>query len=449
MNRFWSSAAYRIAFAYTAAFAFTIILLGTAVYFAADANFRSQQSAAIAAESDELEHAYLIGGLAELRANIERREADRIADAFGYAVYRADGQRIVGKLDAPRPAEGWHDIMFNDPTDGPSQAKAFGTALSHGGLLVVALDNKAVEQMDRAILMLFVGALALMILFGIGGAVYLGGYLRRRLERISEMARAILAGDLSQRVPTKAGGDEFDRVGRSLNAMLDRIGALLENLRQVSSDVAHDLRTPLTRLRSGIDAALDGPLDPVLQRDALNRALEQSDRLLSLFAATLRISEVEGGDVGRSFERVDVSALIDDLCESYTPVVQDGGRALICSSTPGLSVYGDRELLAQAIINLLDNAQLHTPRETSISIRTECVQDHVVIAVADDGPGVARADQSRILKRFVRLDASRGSPGNGLGLNLVAAIAAVHHGAIEVADNAPGLRVTIRLPSAG
>jgi len=446
LREIWSSAAYRIAFAYTAAFSVMVAGLGTVVFFAADANFRSQQDAAIAAESDELVHEYRNGGLAELRENILRREADSIADAFGYAVFQADGRRIVGQLDTSLPAAGWQNIVFNGPADRSDPARALTTPLSHGLILVVALNNDAVEQIDKIILVLFTGALAVMILLGTGGAIILGAYIRRRLERISGTAQAILAGELNRRIPTKPAGDEFDRLGRSLNAMLDRISELLENLRQVSSDVAHDLRTPLTRLRGEIDAAIEGAANSDLQQAALERALEQSDRLLSLFSAILRISEVEGGDVARSFARIDLSVLVADLCDSYCPVVQDGGRSLTCRVMPAVEIVGDRELISQAIVNLLDNAQIHTPAGTNIVADVVTASGNAMVRVADNGPGVPMADQRRILKRFVRLDVSRTTSGNGLGLNLVSAIATAHGGSVTIADNAPGLRVSINLP---
>lgn len=438
------SAAYRIAFTYSAAFALAIVLLGAVVYFAADAAFRAQQDTALAEETRSLVRSYRDEGLTDLRETILARESGGRIDNFGYAVFDAAHRRIAGSLALAQPVAGWKDVDFVDPVEGPDAARALTTAIGDGRTLVVAIDTEALERIDGTILALFGAALVLVLLFGTGGALALGGYLRRRLARISGTAQAIVGGDLARRIPVGARGDEFDELARSLNAMLDRIAQLLDSLRQVSSDVAHDLRTPLARLRAEIEAALDGPRDA--QRGALEGALARSDELLSLFAAILRISEVEGGALARAFAPINLSALASDLCDTYAPAVADGGRRLDCAIEPGLAIHGDRELIAQAVINLLDNAQGHTPTGTSITVSLRVAGDTLVLAVVDDGPGVAANDRARIVHRFVRLDSSRTRPGNGLGLNMVAAIAAVHRGTLSIDDNAPGLRATLRLP---
>ncbi len=444
MRKVATSAAYRIAFVYSAAFALAILVLGIAVYFAADANFRAQQDAGIVEESKELVGDFRDEGLNDLRETISARENGGPANPYGYALYDRFGRRIAGALDTPQPRPGLRDIVFKDPREGSDPARAMTTILPDGHVLTVALDPEALERIDATILALFAGAFVLLIAVGGGGALILGAYLRRRIERISGTARAIVAGDFGQRVPVGKRNDEFDQLGQALNVMLDRIAQLLDNLRQVSSDVAHDLRTPLARLRASLEAALDGGAD----RAALKSALRQSDELLALFAAILRISEVEGGALGRSFAPVDVARLAIDVCETYLPAVNDGGRNLSCDAAGEAIVHGDRELIAQALINLLDNAQAHTPEGTAILVALSSDPEAVRLSVADDGPGVAEEDCERIARRFVRLEGSRSTPGNGLGLNLVAAIAAAHGGRLVITDNAPGLRATIVLPRA-
>jgi len=270
----------------------------------------------------------------------------------------------------------------------------------------------------------------------------LGRYLRQRLGTISATARAIVEGDIAQRVPVSPRGDEFDQVGTALNAMLDRIDQLMENLRQVSSDIAHDLRTPLVRLRNQLE--LVGSVD-----GAAERAIQQGDALLALFAAILRISEVEGGKLAVSFEALDLSALAEDVCETFQPAIADSGRLLDWRIAPDIRVLGNRELLAQAIGNLLDNARLHTPLGTQIMVTLASRTATAELAVSDRGPGVPASDYERMLRRFTRGEASRSTPGAGLGLSLVAAVAKAHGGQVALADNAPGLRVTLTLPVAG
>jgi signal transduction histidine kinase len=441
MGEVRTSAAYRIAFTYSAAFALAIVLLGMAVYFAADADFRGQQDDAIVEETGEMLNAYRDKGLAELRERVGAGQGGGVAQ-FGYALFDPAGRREAGALAIARPAQGWRDVTVVDPVEGPDALRALTTTMPDGRTLVVAAESEALERMDRTILMLFGAAFVVVVGLGGVGALLLGTYLRRRLARISDTARAIVAGDLTQRIPVGARGDEFDALAGSLNAMLDRIARLLDSLRQVSGDVAHDLRTPLARLRGTLEAMLDGPPD----RTAMKRALNQSDELLVLFAAILRISEVEGGALARSFAPVDLAALTADICDTYAPAVADGGRVLSCRGSADGWVMGDRELIAQALVNLLDNAQVHTPAGSRITVTIAAEADAVALSVADDGPGVAAADRERIVHRFVRLERSRTTPGHGLGLNLVAAIAAAHGGTLTITDNAPGLRATIRLP---
>lgn len=446
MARLLRSAAYRIAFTYSAGFALAIVLLGAVVYIAADADFRRQQDAGIAEESAELVGSYRAEGLGELVEAIAAREATGRSNGYGYALFDSAGRRVSGTLHAARPAPGFHDIVFVDPREGADPARALATELPRGYRLVVARDPEEIERIDGTILALFSGALVLVLLLGAVGALLLGGYLQGRLERISGTARAIVAGDFERRMPVGARHDEFDALALALNAMLDRIAQLLDNLRQVSSDVAHDLRTPLARLRNELAGALAGPRDPAAYRAGLERAIVQSDALLGLFAAILRISEVEAGALRRTFARVDASDLARDLCDSYAPAVADGGRTLACRVEDGLALSGDRELIAQALINLLDNAQHHTPAGTQITVAGAADGDTIRLSVADNGPGVAAEDRDRIVRRFARLDSSRATPGHGLGLNLVAAVATIHGGSVVIDDNRPGLRVTLILP---
>lgn len=445
MTRLLSSAAYRIAFVYAAIFALTIAALGVAVYFAADRQIGHQQDETLRLEAAELIAEHDGSDLSDLRETIAARTRAGGTNAFLYGVYARDGRANAGSLRLnPVPPPGFHWVIL--PT-GPTRVLI--EPLRGGNLLGVAVDGDALGEVERVILELTLAAMGIAIIVGVVGAVLLGGYLRQRLETVGETAEAIARGNFGRRVPVSARGDEFDRLGMALNTMLDRIVQLLENLRQVSSDVAHDLRTPLARLRGQVELALgtgEAAGDPAVQRAALERALKQSDDLLNLFAAILRISEVEGGALKRGFTLVDVSRLAEDLHEAYVPAVTDGGRSIESRIEPGLTVRGDRELIAQGLINLLDNAQRHTPLGTHILLAARAAgPSGVELIVADNGPGVPEKDRERVVRRFVRLDPSRGEGGHGLGLNLVAAIAAAHDGRLIIGDNAPGLRVTLLL----
>ncbi len=441
MLRVKSSAAYRIAFTYSAAFALAVVLLGVAMYLVADADFRHRQDAMLQQEAANLAQEFGEGGFHEIAKAIAAREAGSSINPFGYALFDRAGRRIAGSLDMRRPALGLGTIAFQDPTEGPDVARAEARDLRGGYRLVVARDTEMMEGIDRTIVQLFAVAFALVIGFGAVGGLVFGGYLNRRLDGINGVARAIMAGDMAQRVTVSARGDEFDAVGAALNTMLDRIGQLMDNLRQVSSDVAHDLRTPLLRLRNQLEQV--GTVE-----GAAARAIEQGDAVLALFAALLRIAEVEGGGLARTFVRVDFSFLATEVAESFAPAFADGERYLTWSVAPDIMVQGDRELIAQALVNLLDNARLHTPPGTQIQIKLIADDAGAQLSVCDDGPGVPVADHARILQRFARGEASRTTPGNGLGLSLVVAVGVAHGGTVAVTDNAPGLCVTLTLPKA-
>ncbi len=430
------SAAYRIAFVYSAAFALAIVLLGVAVYFAADAEFRRARDRAI---SDEVTAILHEGSRGNMAAEVHERETAKATDSFGYALFDPSGRRVAGALDIARPDPGFGMVVFQDPEEGPDVARAKTVELPDGGRLVVAIDSETVEQIDATILALFGAAFIVVLCIGFAGALLFGNYLRRRLGAISGTARGIVAGSLGQRVPVGPHGDEFDEVALAINAMLDRIAGLMDNLRQVSSDVAHDLRTPLLRLRNQLE--LVGSVD-----GAAEKAVELGDDLLKLFSAILRITEVEGGGLAHAFTAIDMSALVEDVGDSFLPAVVDSGRSLDTRAMPGITVLGDRELLAQALANLLDNAIVHTPAGTAVTLTLEAREGHAVIAVMDDGPGVSATDRARLTQRFFRGEASRTTPGNGLGLSLVAAVAAAHGGDIVIAGDHGGLRVTLSLP---
>lgn len=446
MLKLLDSAAYRIAFTYSVAFALATLVLGVVVYFVANAAFKSQLDARIETESNELVADYRAEGPGELRTTIATREGGNVKNRLGYAIFDTRGNRLAGALQTPRPAIGWHRISFVDPREGAEQARALAVDLSDGTRLVVAADTSALEQIGWTILVLFAAAFFAITTLSILGALALGGYLRQKIGRIGATAEAIISGDLLRRMPVGPRNDEFDQLSCTLNRMLNQIVALLDNLRQVSSDVAHDLRTPLARLRNHLERALALSEDSHTQRAAVQSAIERCDEVLALFAAILRISEIEGGSLRRSFHRVDLSALVTELCEMHQPEIDDSGREFSWAVQPGIFMDGDRELLAQALINLLNNAQVHTPSHCAIRVELTAESREARLVVRDTGLGVPLEDRERIAMRFLRLESSRSMPGHGLGLNMVAAIVSVHRARLIFDDNDPGLVVIIIFP---
>lgn len=444
MRRFRSSAAYRIAFANFIVFAIGLALLGLVVFAAMHIAFTGQMDAMISDEAQILVDEYRTGGQQELSEAITTRESSRSLTKMLYAVFATDGRRIAGSLQTTRPELGVHNITFIDPTEGPDHARGIAVDLSPSERLLVAADREWVEQIDRTVIIVFAIAFLAACIVGFAGAMLFGSYLKGRLDAISKTAKVIIAGDIRKRMPLTGRDDEFDQLATTLNRMLDRIEGLLENLRQVSNDVAHDLRTPLSRLRTQLESSRQAQADPA---EVIEGAIAQLDQVLALFAAILRIAEVEAGETRRFFTSVNMTALATELVESFAPAVQDHSQNLVWSIEPDLEIEGDRELLAQAAINLIENAQRHTPSGTVIGVTLAGVGKSVCLQVVDNGPGVATADMSRIVKRFARLEGSRNAPGHGLGLNLVSAVAKLHGGRLILKNNAPGLSATIELPA--
>lgn len=443
MTKRRSSAAYRIAFTSLAAMLVGLAVLGTIVFFAMHLAFTRQLDATIMGEAHTLVDEYHADGGREFGEAIAEREASTSPQHLMYAVFAPDGRRLYGQLNAERPALGVHKLQFIDPVEGPDTGRGLAVDLSPRERLLVAADGEWVEGIDHSLLEFFGAAFVILCFLGFAGALALAKYLQRRLQTISKTAEAIIGGDIRERMPVSAHRDEFDEVALTLNRMLDRIEGLLENLRQVSSDIAHDLRTPLARLRNRLERGTAGNA-----ADAISDAIVRVDEVLSLFSAILRIAEVEAGQTRQFFERLDVSTLATDVAESFAPSVQDEQRTLLWSIEPGIVVEGDRELLAQAVVNLLENAQRHTPAGTVIRIGLVRANDWACLTVRDDGPGVPTADLPRLTRRFARVESSRGTPGYGLGLSLVAAVAKLHRGQLILRNDKPGFSATIKLPNA-
>lgn len=444
MRNWRRSAAYRIAFINFGALAIGLALLGAATFAMMHASLTRQLNSMVSDEAATLAAEYHSGGNGELGEAIAKRQSSESATRMLYAVFTPDGHRIYGSFPSQRPAAlGGQEVEFTNPLEGPDTARATAIDLSPTERLVVAVDSDWIERVEQAVLIEFGVAFLGACMLGLAGAIILGGYLERRLRSISRSAEAIIRGDIRERMPLSGRRDEFDQLALTLNRMLDRVEGLLENLRQVSSDVAHDLRTPLSKLRTLLEKGL---LEGRAADDLLEDAIRRVDEVLSLFAAILRIAEVESGETRRFFAPVDLSPLVADLAESFALSFEDEGRTLLWSLEDGIRIKGDRELLAQAFINLLENAQRHTPSGSVIRLTLTMVGDTVCLQVLDNGPGVPTADLGRVTKRFARMGSARNTQGYGLGLSLVSAVAKLHGGSLVLRDAEPGLSATIELP---
>lgn len=423
------------------------LLLAAGVFATSHEALEMQLNHRIEAETAALTAHYEQGGSAALASMIVRREMVRSPSGLGYILVDASGRRLAGRLNAAAPQPGWLEFLYVAREDGGRDiSQALTTRLPDGARLVVAADRGPIDAADRTIVQVSAVTFGIMLALGLGGAWALGGIVRRRLDRINTSAEAIIDGDLARRMPVDGSDSEFDRLSITLNRMLDRNAELMETLQQVSSDIAHDLRTPLARLHQSLDSALREGRDADGYRLAIEAAAGRAGEMLEIFAALLRISEVESLQVREGFQPVDLSNLVQQMAETFGPDVEASGHRLAAPASCGIAVQGDRRLLSQMLVNLIENAVRHTPRGTEIRVTLERTETGVVLAVEDSGPGVAPADRERVLRRFARLEKSRSTPGHGLGLSLVAAIARAHYAALSLEDAHPGLVAKVTFP---
>lgn len=423
------------------------VLLGGIAYLVGHDAIRGQIDARIEAEMHSLRHLQKQGGNRALLAAID--EDDERGGSFDYVLVNAWGHRLSGERGHPLLAIGWHDAVFRDDAGNGIPVRALTAPLDDGLRLTVATDTAPAAALLRTTLVLLALALLVLIVLAIGCGLLFERAIRRRLDLMNRTAVAIIAGHLNSRIALSGHGDEFDQLASTFNSMFGRVEALIGNLRQVSSDVAHELRTPITHLQNRLERALEEipPGSPGLE--TVDAAIGDSERILSLFSALLRISEVESGTVRRYFRTFDLSAQSAMVVESYSAVAEDKGCQLLSDIEPGILVDGDVELLSQAMTNLIENALNHNGPGTRVTLVIERCEDRVALRVTDDGKGIDEADFPSALRRFGRLEARRNPAGHGLGLPLVQAIARLHQGALELQDARPGLRVTIWLRSEG
>ncbi len=444
---------FKLALLQAGLFAASAAVLFAAVYWSLSGYARSQLRTAIAAELATLAEERRTDGLAELVADVERRTRERAPQGFSYSLLAGDGRVLAGVLDVAGAEPGWHDLSASahrpgGSDDEPHSIEALLQALPSGEVIAVGCDVRDVDDVKEQLIQSFGLAAGVTMLLAILSGVLTSLSALRRVESINAITRGIMEGDLDRRVPTRGTGDEFDRLAANTNAMLDRIQLLMEGLRQVSNDIAHDLRTPLTHLRQRLEAARQGPRTIEAYENTIDAASDDADTILRVFASLLRIAQVEAGTRRSGFADLDLSALFAAMAEVYGPVAEDTGQGISTEIEPGLMMRGDRDLLTQMLANLVENAIRHAGPGTNIALRLRRHGAELRGAVCDTGPGIPPEHRERVLGRFVRLDPARPGEGNGLGLALVKAVADLHGIRIDLADAGPGLMVVLHFPAA-
>lgn len=447
LPRLVRTASFRLAALYAALFGASVLLLGAAAFWSTRSALEEQVSQRIEAEMAQLQEQFRSGGIDRLVATVQQRAGT--AAQLDYFVADPNGQRLAGNLPLVTQRAGWIEIDTGHDATGEQQGghervRALVRALDGGFTLGVGEDLEQVAEIESVFLGALASVVGIVVVLGIGGGLLLSAAFLRRVDAIARTANAIIEGDLTRRIERTGSGDDFDRLSATLNAMLDRIGGLMENLRQVSNDIAHDLRTPLTRLRQGLEEAQCRDLTAADYKGVIERAGAEVDALLDTFSALLRIAQIEAGAQRAAFRPVDLSELMRTLAEAYAPAAEERGGALHAEIADGVAIDGDRALLTQLLANLVENALHHAPQEATITLRLAAQPDGAIAEVADDGPGIPEGERSKVLQRFYRLECSRTTAGNGLGLSMVAAIAELHHAPLELHDNRPGLRVALR-----
>ncbi len=439
------SAGLRLAALYAAGFVAAVIMLGAVTVLTTRTALGRQFDTRIRSESAALTQEYRTEGLQGVAEAVAER--DRTAGALDYGLEGPGGRVIGGRLAGSGAASGWSTLKIRQPGRGREKIRMLVTPLGGGYRLLVGGDDESVEAVDAILAKRLLAAIAAVAVVGALAGFGLGRGMRRQVSAITGAAEAIIDGDLSRRVPVRGAGDDLDQLATTLNRMLDRIQALMDSLKQVSDDVAHDLRTPLTRLRTRLESQIgapDGDSEAVLEA-----ALADLDAILETFAALLRIAQIEGGARRAGFRPTDLTNVCRTVVEAFTPSAEDTGVTLILEGDEAVMVDGDSELLTQMVVNLVENGLRHAGPEATVRVRSRLTDRRPTLSVIDNGPGVPDGERERLFDRFYRLERSRSTPGNGLGLALVAAVARLHGAEVALRDAAPGLEARVTFTDAG
>jgi len=457
--------AFRLTLVYLLLFAlFAASLLG---YFAWNTRrlITEQITTTVNAEIGEVTDIYTRRGLHGLVRTIENRALRPGANL--YLVTTPTGQAVAGNVGSLAPgvmaSQGWSETAYRRLDEQDSRdhrALVYVSELTSGFRLLIGRDLEERQRLFGIVAKAANWSLLVVVVLGLGGGIFVARRVLRRIDAMTGTTQRIMAGDLSGRLPVGRSGDELDRLAENLNAMLERIEALMMGLKEVSDNIAHDLKTPLTRLRNRAEEALAKSGSEADYRSALERTIEESDGLIRTFNALLMIARAESGQARGNMDDFDAADVARGIQELYEPLAEDSGMSL-CVKTAAAPVHGNRELMSQALANLVENAIKYGKPLPSIQplgggavgdaneILIEARRDgaSVLLSVTDHGPGIPEADRSHAVERFVRLEASRTQPGSGLGLSLASAVATLHGGELRLGDNNPGLTATLAMPA--
>lgn len=453
------TSAFRLSLFYALIYSVLTALTLGLIYWSTAHFITAQVDAGLSVERNALIREYREEGLPALVATVKRRAHDDLRGGHLWLLMDAGHHKLAGNfLSWPLklvPTAGFGYINLNSPSiekalrsnDDDIGVRTLAVPLDKGGALLLgqALVNE--DQLADHTLALVAWAVGILVLISLVGGGFMGRAVLRRIESVSEAAAGIMSGRLSQRIPVTGKGDEFDELAERLNMMLARIDQLVRGMREVTDNVAHDLRSPLTRLRSRLEVALLEARKPREYREVIEGAVTDIEGVIQTFNALLSIAQAEAGMKRKDFSPVDLHALVTDLGELYGAPAEEANLVFSFEGVSHAHILGSRDLIAQAVGNLLDNAIKYTPRSGHVHLGLKLQNDRLRLRVSDDGPGIPEADRLRVMERFVRLDAARSTPGNGLGLALVKAVAQLHDAVVVLEDANPGLTVILDFPA--
>jgi signal transduction histidine kinase len=436
-------------------FGAVVLALFGYVYWSTASYVQSRLDRAITAEQAILQRIYERAGSGALVAAIARRIADERLDGRLYLFVDPSYAPVAGNLatwpPALKDAKGWITFSTQEwkPDDANRPLRAAFETLPDGSHLLVGRDIEHLDEFEARIkTALALGILLIFVLAGVA-SLYVTRRTVGRIEAINTTSRSIMQSGLGKRIPLRGTRDEWDQLAGNLNSMLDRIEALMGEVKQVTDNVAHDLRTPLTRMRARLEKAYGRQRDSGDDQSLISDTIAHLDGVLGMFASLTRISQIEANDRTAGFRAVNLAEIANEVVELFDAAAEDSGARIEAAGAPLALVAGDRDLLFDAVANLVDNALKHGREAGQVSVEVTRSDDGATISVADDGPGIPAMERRHVFKRFYRLERSRQTPGNGLGLSLVAAVARLHGADIEMLDNAPGLKFRLRFPRPG